>query len=65
MQRPALAVELCARPADHAAGLNGSGMLVINPPWHFDQEAQAWQDELHALLGGGSGGATVKWLIHE
>ena len=62
--RPALAAELCIRPCDNTAGLNGSGMLVINPPWHFDADASDWQTELHALLGGTQGGA-VKWLIHE
>lgn len=64
VQRPALAVELCLHVADHGAGLNGSGMLIVNPPWQFEQETQAWQDELLALLGG-TGGATVKWLINE
>jgi len=39
-------------------------MLIVNPPWQFDEEARAWQEELHSLLGG-SGGSTVKWLIHE
>lgn len=64
VQRPALTAELCLHVADHGAGLNGSGMLIVNPPWQFDQEAQGWQDELHTLLGG-NGGATVKWLINE
>ena len=64
ISRPALALELCVNPADHSAGLNGSGMLVINPPWQFDVEAQDWQPQLLQLLGG-SGNAAVKWLIHE
>jgi len=62
--RPAVTLELCVSPADHSAGLNGSGMLVINPPWQFDVEAGGWQAQLLPLLGG-TGGATVKWLIHE
>jgi 23S rRNA (adenine2030-N6)-methyltransferase len=62
--RPTVAIELCVRPPDHTAGLNGSGMMVVNPPWQFDTEAAIWQAELHALLGGTSG-AHVKWLIHE
>ena len=61
IERPVLAIELCVHSADHAAGLNGSGMLVVNPPWQFDSDAQAWQEELHALLGG-TGGSSVKWL---
>ena len=64
VQRPALTAELCLHVADHGAGLNGSGMLIVNPPWQFDEEARQWQDELHALLGA-RGGATVRWLINE
>jgi 23S rRNA (adenine2030-N6)-methyltransferase len=62
--RPVLAVEMCVAIADHTAGLNGSGMLVINPPWKFDEDAAAWQRELHDLLGG-NGGSTVRWLVNE
>jgi 23S rRNA (adenine2030-N6)-methyltransferase len=62
--RPTLAIELCITQPDHTAGLNGSGMLVVNPPWQFDTDAAAWQGELHTLLGGSSG-SLVKWLVHE
>jgi len=64
IERPTLAVEMCLSPPDHAAGLNGSGMLVVNPPWQFDSEARQWQEELHQLLGGNAGGS-VRWLVHE
>lgn len=64
VSRPTLALELCVNPADHAAGLNGSGMLVVNPPWRFDADAGAWQPQLLQLLGG-TGDAAVKWLINE
>lgn len=64
ISRPTLTLEMCINPADHSAGLNGSGMLVINPPWQFDADAQGWQPQLLQLLGG-TGEATVKWLIHE
>ncbi|HMA12250.1 MAG TPA: 23S rRNA (adenine(2030)-N(6))-methyltransferase RlmJ [Steroidobacteraceae bacterium] len=64
VSRPAVALELCVNPADHSAGLNGSGLLVVNPPWQFDGEAQDWQPQLLQWLGG-TGGAAVKWLIHE
>lgn len=62
--RPTLAIELCLHQPDNTAGLNGSGMMVVNPPWQLDVEAAQWQDELHRLLGA-SGGSLVKWLIHE
>lgn len=64
IERPSLAAELCISTPDHAAGLNGSGMLVVNPPWQFDSDAQQWQNSLHDLLGG-SAGSTVRWLVNE
>ncbi|HTQ36615.1 MAG TPA: 23S rRNA (adenine(2030)-N(6))-methyltransferase RlmJ [Steroidobacteraceae bacterium] len=64
IERPTLAAELCTAAPDHAAGLNGSGLLVVNPPWQFDSEAARWQAGLHELLGG-TGGSTVRWLVHE
>lgn len=62
--RPTLAAELCIHPPDNTGGLNGSGMLVVNPPWQFDVDADAWQQQLHALLGGAAG-SRVKWLVNE
>ncbi len=62
--RPTLCIELCVRSPDHTAGLNGSGVMVVNPPWQFDTAASEWQPELHTLLGGTSG-SLVKWLIRE
>ncbi|MEO8315649.1 MAG: 23S rRNA (adenine(2030)-N(6))-methyltransferase RlmJ [Pseudomonadota bacterium] len=62
--KPTVAIELCLRPPDNTAGLNGSGLMVVNPPWQFDTDAAAWQPGLHALLGG-SAGSLVKWLINE
>ena len=62
--RPALAIELCLRPPETGLSLNGSGMLVINPPWQFDTAAAAWQPVLHELLGA-TGGSDVRWLVNE
>ena len=62
--RPTLTIELCTTAADHTAGLNGSGLLIVNPPWQFDDDAAAWQQDLHQRLGG-TGGSTVKWLVNE
>lgn len=62
--RPTLAAEFCLHAPDHGAGLNGSGMLVVNPPWRFDTDARAWQSQLEGLLGA-SGGSRVLWLVRE
>jgi 23S rRNA (adenine2030-N6)-methyltransferase len=66
IQRPALAALLWVHPLDSAAGLNGSGMLLVNPPYAVSQRLAAWHDELQRLLGQGSnGGSEVRWLVHE
>lgn len=38
--RDTVAVEFCLREPVDAARLNGCGMLVINPPYQFEQEVQ-------------------------
>jgi 23S rRNA (adenine2030-N6)-methyltransferase len=62
--RPTLATEVCLHAADHGAGLNGSGMLVVNPPWQFDTDVRAWQLQLERLLGA-SGGSRLRWLVRQ
>jgi 23S rRNA (adenine2030-N6)-methyltransferase len=47
---PALITELCLHPPDNRVGLNGSGMLVLNPPWQTDTEAARWLPVLHRVL---------------
>lgn len=37
IQRPFLTAELCIYSQDVSHSLNGSGMLIINPPWQIDQ----------------------------
>lgn len=52
--------------AEQPFRLNGSGMLIINPPWHLEEELQAvlpwlWQ----TLAVDGQGGYRVEWLAGE
>jgi 23S rRNA (adenine2030-N6)-methyltransferase len=64
--RKLLLLELSIRPADSPIGLNGSGLIVANPPWQFDVEMQAVSQELHRLLAlEGSGGTRIEWLVEE
>lgn len=64
--QPTLAAQLWLHPRDTAAGLNGSGLLVVNPPWQFDLRAAQWQEELRRRLGGGAdSGSDVRWIVHE
>jgi 23S rRNA (adenine2030-N6)-methyltransferase len=63
---PALVAQFWLRPRDSTAGLNGSGMLVVNPPWQFDTRLPLWQSELQQLLQTDSGaGNETRWLIDE
>jgi 23S rRNA (adenine2030-N6)-methyltransferase len=61
-----LAVTLSIRPADSPLGLNGSGLLIINPPWQLDEQLRAALPELHRILAvDGQGGTKVQWLTGD
>ena len=61
-----LLVELSVRPADSPLGLNGSGLIIANPPWQFDTEIFPSLREAHAALApDGAGGVNVRWLVGE
>jgi 23S rRNA (adenine2030-N6)-methyltransferase len=62
--RKLLRLELTVRPADSPIGLNGSGLVIANPPWKFDTEMADALEELHAALGG-QGASRVEWLVGE
>jgi 23S rRNA (adenine2030-N6)-methyltransferase len=62
--RKLLRLELTVRPADSPIGLNGSGLVIANPPWKFDGEIAAALQETHAALSE-AGGSTVEWLVRE
>jgi len=59
----ACTAELWLHPRDNRVGLNGSGLIVINPPWQFAERARIWLPAIHAALdpqqrGGWSVGLT-------
>jgi 23S rRNA (adenine2030-N6)-methyltransferase len=58
--------ELSLYPRDSRVALNGSGMLVLNPPYQLAQRMQVWLPRLHACLDlGHGGGASVRQLGAE
>ena len=62
---PALICELWLHPRDARVGLNGSGLLIVNPPYRLDHEMQQWLPELGAALGAQrQGGTMVRWVAH-
>ena len=66
LPRPALAAELWIHPPDSRAGLNGSGLAIVNPPYLFADRCDIWQAALRALLDpAGTGGTRVVSLVGE
>lgn len=60
---PTLASELWLYPRDSRVALNGSGLLIVNPPWQTEERMRAWLPELESALGaGGGGGAAARML---
>jgi 23S rRNA (adenine2030-N6)-methyltransferase len=61
-----LLLELFVHPTDSRVGLNGSGMLILNPPWKLDEEMRAAQTELFgALADPKANEPVVEWLVGE
>jgi 23S rRNA (adenine2030-N6)-methyltransferase len=64
--RKILRVELVVRDSDDDEFIPGCGMLVVNPPWRFDDEARAILNWLQPKLAiTGRGRSTVQWLVPE
>jgi 23S rRNA (adenine2030-N6)-methyltransferase len=58
-----LRAELCVRPDDHPAGLNGSGLVIVNPPYRVDEAIAAALEWLHPRLASDGGGRVrIDWL---
>ncbi len=64
--RPTIAAELWVHPPDSRAGLNGSGLVVVNPPFQFADRCDAWQRELQRCLAPeGPAGSRIVSLVGE
>jgi 23S rRNA (adenine2030-N6)-methyltransferase len=51
-----LAAELSLYPSDSRVALNGSGMLILNPPYQLAERMRIWLPQLYACLDLGHGG---------
>ena len=61
VQRETLLSELWLYPRDSRVALNGSGMLIVNPPYLMAERMEVWLPELQAQLDvGHSGGTSVR-----
>jgi 23S rRNA (adenine2030-N6)-methyltransferase len=62
---PVLRSELWLYPCDSRVALNGSGVLIINPPYQFDERLSTWLPELGIVLGASRGGTSQAWLVRR
>ncbi|HEX7390037.1 MAG TPA: 23S rRNA (adenine(2030)-N(6))-methyltransferase RlmJ, partial [Acidiphilium sp.] len=60
-----IACELLLRPALDPAKLNGSGLLIVNPPYGFETEAAPILTALRTTLADADGDATITRLADE
>lgn len=63
--RSALLAELQVRPDDSPLRLNGSGLLVLNPPWQFDQVLAPVLPLLKKSLGETGATTRLEWIKPE
>jgi 23S rRNA (adenine2030-N6)-methyltransferase len=63
---PVLASELWLYPRDSNVALNGSGLLIVNPPYQQDVRMEQWLPALAGALGADkTGGQQQKWIVPE
>lgn len=60
-----LRVELYVHPTDEAQRLNGSGLVISNPPWGLEEELKQLLPWLAERLAQSQGGWRLDWLIEE
>jgi 23S rRNA (adenine2030-N6)-methyltransferase len=60
--RPVLGSLLWMHPCDSRAALNGSALVVVNPPYRVEEAMREWLPELPAMLGPPAGHAGCEVL---
>jgi 23S rRNA (adenine2030-N6)-methyltransferase len=61
-----LCAELCVLPDDNPLGMNGAGMIIVNPPFQFDIELRQILPWLRQRLDvDAQGRAEIRWLVPE
>jgi 23S rRNA (adenine2030-N6)-methyltransferase len=65
LRAPVLVSELWLYPRDSRVALNGSGLLIVNPPWLMLERMQVWLPELQACLTAGDGAGSRAAMLSE
>jgi 23S rRNA (adenine2030-N6)-methyltransferase len=61
--RRLLVAELCVHPDDSRAGLNGSGLVILDPPWQLDRDLREALPALHRVFAPDGAGRTRVAMI--
>ena len=59
-----LLLKFWVKPQSVDTGMHGSAMLVINPPWQFEEKMDRMLAELLSTIGSGDGGYSIDWLVN-
>jgi 23S rRNA (adenine2030-N6)-methyltransferase len=61
-----LQIELAVQPDTAERGMTASGMIVINPPWKFEQQIRQLLPWLYKhLVPDNTGHYRVNWIVPE
>ncbi len=64
--RKILKLDFAMENDDWTLTMRGCGMLVVNPPWHFEDDAKSMLEWLWPVLSvKKAGGVDVSWLVPE
>jgi 23S rRNA (adenine2030-N6)-methyltransferase len=58
-EKPVLASLLWMHPTDSRAGLNGSALALVNPPYLVEEAMREWLPELREILDGPTSGCEI------
>ena len=50
---------------ENERGMQGSGLIIVNPPWQVKETLEALLPWLVRILAVGQGAYTVDWLVEE
>jgi 23S rRNA (adenine2030-N6)-methyltransferase len=63
--REAMMSELWLYPRDSKVALNGSGLLIVNPPWQLLERTQVWLPQLLSCLKVGEHGGIRAQMVSQ
>lgn len=63
--KSALAIELLVRPDDSPLRMNGSGMLLVNPPWQIEKAIEPALKPLARAMGDDGASWRLTWIKQE